>query len=81
MSVTQVERPSNLRALRESGWKSKTVKLEIRDNFVSALARRGRWRERIDASPSAALVFYGGALLAALTLGAEGGPQFIYFQF
>lgn len=49
--------------------------------LLSALARRGRWRERIDANPSAALLLYGAALLATLTLGAEGGPQFIYFQF
>ena len=48
---------------------------------LSGLARRGRWRERIDASPAAALLFYGLALLATLTLGSEGGPQFIYFQF
>ncbi len=48
---------------------------------ASALARRLQWRERIDASPLAALLFYGAALLAALTLGADGGPQFIYFQF
>ncbi|MEM7155860.1 MAG: MBOAT family protein [Myxococcota bacterium] len=48
---------------------------------LSGLARRGRWRERIDASPASALLFYGLALLATLTLGSEGGPQFIYFQF
>ncbi|MEX1369349.1 MAG: MBOAT family protein [Nannocystaceae bacterium] len=48
---------------------------------LSGLSRRGRWRERIDASPAAALLLYGAALLATLTLGAEGGPQFIYFQF
>ncbi len=30
--------PSNVRELRESGWKSKTVKREIYDNFVKALA-------------------------------------------
>jgi D-alanyl-lipoteichoic acid acyltransferase DltB (MBOAT superfamily) len=48
---------------------------------ASALTRKLRWRERIDADPAAALLFYGAALLATLTLGAEGGPQFIYFQF
>jgi magnesium chelatase subunit I len=32
-------RPSTLRELRESGWKSKTVKQEIRDNFMQALSR------------------------------------------
>src|SRR3569623_736132 len=32
-------RPSSLRELRESGWKSKTVKQEIRDNFMQALSR------------------------------------------
>jgi magnesium chelatase subunit I len=32
-------RPRNLRELRASGWKSKTVKQEIRDNFLAMLAR------------------------------------------
>lgn len=31
-------RPANLKALRDSGWKSKTVKHEIRDNFLAMLA-------------------------------------------
>src|SRR5436190_4084435 len=30
-------RPSNLKDLRNSGWKSKTVKQEIRDNFLRML--------------------------------------------
>src|SRR5947207_13581752 len=30
-------RPTNLKELRESGWKSKTVKQEIRDNFLRML--------------------------------------------
>ena len=30
-------RPSNLRELRDSGWVSKTVKQEIRDNFLRML--------------------------------------------
>jgi magnesium chelatase subunit I len=33
------QRPSNLQQLRESGWKSKTVKQEIHDNFMGMLAR------------------------------------------
>ncbi|HZU37855.1 MAG TPA: magnesium chelatase [Gemmataceae bacterium] len=33
------ERPSNLKELRESGWVSKTVKHEVRDNFLRMLAR------------------------------------------
>ena len=32
-------KPSNLHELRESGWVSKTVKQEIRDNFLKMLAR------------------------------------------
>src|SRR6266511_5773386 len=32
-------RPSNLKELRDSGWVSKTVKQEIRDNFLTMLAR------------------------------------------
>jgi len=48
---------------------------------LSALARRGRWRERIDASPALALVFYGAVLVATLVFRAENSTQFIYFQF
>ncbi len=48
---------------------------------LSALSRRGRWRERIDASPAASVMLYGAALVATLLLGADEGPQFIYFQF
>ncbi len=33
------ERPANLKQLRESGWHSKTVKQEIRDNFLKMLLR------------------------------------------
>jgi magnesium chelatase subunit I len=32
-------RPGNLQELRESGWQSKTVKQEIRDNFLAMLQR------------------------------------------
>ena len=32
-------RPSTLKQLRESGWKSRTVKQEIRDNFLEMLQR------------------------------------------
>src|SRR5262249_16525430 len=31
------DRPTHLKALRDSGWKSKTVKQEIRDNFLRML--------------------------------------------
>src|SRR6186713_640263 len=34
-----MNRPSNLKQLRESGWVSKSVKQEIHDNFLSLLAR------------------------------------------
>jgi magnesium chelatase subunit I len=38
--VTSVtERPANLKQLRESGWQSRTVKQEIRDNFLNMLQR------------------------------------------
>ena len=33
-------RPTNLKQLRESGWVSKTVKHELRDNFLAALKRK-----------------------------------------
>jgi magnesium chelatase subunit I len=39
MTATPVSKPANLRSLRESGWKSKSVKQEIRDNFLSMLER------------------------------------------
>ena len=36
--TTQTRRPTNLQQLRDSGWVSKTVKQEIRDNFLRMLA-------------------------------------------
>lgn len=48
---------------------------------LSATARRFRWRERIDAGPIASVVGYAAIVVATLVLGAESGPQFIYFQF
>lgn len=36
--MTEASRPTNLRQLHESGWVSKTVKQEIHDNFLDALA-------------------------------------------
>ncbi len=36
--VQRSPQPANLRALRESGWKSKTVRQEIHDNFIRRLA-------------------------------------------
>ncbi|MCS6852495.1 MAG: sigma 54-interacting transcriptional regulator, partial [Gemmataceae bacterium] len=35
--MSGTERPTNLKTLRESGWRSKTVKQEIRDNFLRML--------------------------------------------
>ena len=35
---TATKKPTNLRELRESGWVSKTVKDELRDNFLKSLA-------------------------------------------
>ena len=32
-------RPTTLKQLRDSGWQSKSVKLELRDNFLAALQR------------------------------------------
>src|SRR5262245_47710259 len=37
--MSDTAKPSNLRQLRESGWQSKSVKREIHDNFLAALAR------------------------------------------
>ena len=35
---TSSGKPANLQELRESGWTSKTVKQEMRDNFLKQLA-------------------------------------------
>ena len=40
MTATPV-RPKTLKELRESGWQSKTVKQELRDNFLAALKNGG----------------------------------------
>lgn len=37
--MSTATKPTNLRDLRESGWVSKTVKQELRDNFLRALSR------------------------------------------
>src|SRR5262245_32436718 len=37
--MTEKVRPTDLKALRESGWVSKSVKQEIRDNFLTLLQR------------------------------------------
>jgi magnesium chelatase subunit I len=34
-----MNRPANLQQLRDSGWVSKSVKREIRDNFLAMLGR------------------------------------------
>lgn len=39
--MTAAHLPSTLKQLRESGWKSKTVKEEIRDNFLARLSQGG----------------------------------------
>jgi len=36
--MTSGSKPNNLKDLRESGWKSKTIKQEIHDNFLKCLA-------------------------------------------
>lgn len=37
--MATISKPANLQELRESGWKSKSIKQEIHDNFLAALAR------------------------------------------
>jgi magnesium chelatase subunit I len=37
--MSDTPKPATLRQLRESGWQSKTVKRELHDNFLAALAR------------------------------------------
>lgn len=39
--MKSVVRPTNLQALRDSGWQSKTVKQEVRDNFLAMLRDGG----------------------------------------
>lgn len=48
---------------------------------LSAWSRHGRWRDWVDASPTRSALVYAVLLAAILLLGAEDGPQFIYFQF
>jgi magnesium chelatase subunit I len=36
--MTSNARPGNLSELRKSGWQSKSVKQELHDNFLAALA-------------------------------------------
>ncbi len=36
--MTSTNRPANLKALRDSGWQSKSVKREVYDNFLRMLA-------------------------------------------
>src|SRR6478735_3913190 len=40
MDMPQTGRPTNLQELRDSGWVSKTVKQELKDNFLKALAAK-----------------------------------------
>jgi magnesium chelatase subunit I len=40
-NLVTAPRPSNLKSLRESGWQSKSVKHELRDNFLAALKNGG----------------------------------------
>src|SRR5260370_36121972 len=37
--MSDIVRPSTLQQLRNSGWTSKTIKNELRDNFLAMLAR------------------------------------------
>ena len=36
--MSNSNRPTNLQELRQSGWVTKSVKQELRDNFLTALA-------------------------------------------
>src|SRR5688500_4226675 len=36
--ASSANKPTNLQQLRESGWQSKSVKRELHDNFLAALA-------------------------------------------
>ncbi|MEE2825580.1 MAG: hypothetical protein VYE64_03015, partial [Planctomycetota bacterium] len=38
METTTLTRPANLKQLLDSGWESRSVKQEIRDNFLRKLA-------------------------------------------
>ena len=47
MSTITETQPANLKDLRDSGWKPKSVKQEIHDNFLKMLAKTGEKREEL----------------------------------
>ena len=47
MSTITQNKPATLKDLRDSGWKPKSVKQEIHDNFLKMLAELGENREEL----------------------------------
>ena len=63
-------RPTTLLALRESGWKSKTVKQEIRDNFLKML------REGSDLFPG--IIGYESTVIPEINIGLIAGHDMLF---
>jgi magnesium chelatase subunit I len=68
--MAATERPSNLKQLRDSGWVSKTVKQEIRDNFL-AMLRRGE-----DLYPG--IIGYDNTVLPEINLALLAGHDLLF---
>src|SRR5438132_11219368 len=63
-------RPSNLKELRESGWVSKTVKHEIRDNFLRML------RQGEELFPG--IIGYDSTVIPEINLGLIAGHDLLF---
>src|SRR6516225_8002973 len=63
-------RPANLKELRDSGWVSKTVMQEIRDNFLAMLARGD------DLFPG--IIGYGSTVIPEINIGLIAGHDMLF---
>jgi magnesium chelatase subunit I len=68
--LTAATRPTTLQALRESGWQSRTVKAELRDNYLAALKRGD------DLFPG--IVGYDDTVIPELTIAVLAGHDMLF---
>ena len=68
--MTAATRPTTLHALRASGWQSKTVKAELRDNYLAALKRGD------DLFPG--IVGYDDTVIPELTIAVLAGHDMLF---
>src|SRR5215813_1209539 len=68
--MSAIVRPANLKELRDSGWVSKTVKQEIRDNFL-AMLQRGE-----DLFPG--IIGYDSTVLPEINLALRAGHDMLF---